>query len=117
MTLRNRRLLFRVISIVMIVSIMVASNSIAMVANATRTEVINITQEENKAKRTTEEVIKFFYLSYAENSNELSIENRTSDSLEISSKFAKQIKSSNNEISLLSSSNDLTSGDYTYTVS
>ena len=101
----------------MIVSIMVASNSIAMVANATRTEVINITQEENKAKRTTEEVIKFFYLSYAENSNELSIENRTSDSLEISSKFAKQIKSSNNEISLLSSSNDLTSGDYTYTVS
>lgn len=86
-------------------------------AKVTQTETGNITQEKKKVEGTTEVALEDKSLSCEKNSTKTKIKSKRLSLLKTLPKFAKQITNCNSEISLFSSSSDLVSGDYTYTVS
>ena len=114
---RKRRLFAKIVSIIMLVSTVMTSNGIVMAAETRLTQVIASNQGNKKTENVTEVNRGKDLLVDNKGSNETEVSNSIVSSLVDSNVSANMIASENSGISLLSSSSDLVSGNYTYTLS
>lgn len=116
MTLRKRRLFAKVVSIIMLSSTVITSDGIVLAVEAGEIQEIAINQENKKTENVIVADLEDNFVTDSSGSDETEVTNSSVSSFVTSDMSADIMMSENSGVSLLSSSDELVSGDYTYTV-
>lgn len=113
----KRRFFAKVVSIIMLSSTMITSDGSVLALEAGEAQEIAINQENEKTENVIVADLEDNFVTDSSCSNETEVTNSSVSSFVISDMSADIMMSENGGVSLFSSSDELVSGDYTYTVS